>query len=109
MEIVPLAVIPTGAVIVLLQNTVLCLQQWFCCYVTYLGLKTVTGVFLVSSLHCVVILLAAILNYGRSKTSAILETGKLQVSDVLVITRSAFLAWMLYQFLVLSDLYYYMF
>lgn len=57
---------------------------------TYLGLKAVTGVFLDSSLYFVVILLAAILDFGSSKTSAILETGRLQVSDVLGITRPPF-------------------
>ncbi len=99
------------AVSVLLKNTVLCLPRCCCCYccccyVTYLGLKAVTGVFLASSLYCVVILLAAILDFGSSKTSAILETGRLQVSDVLGITKSAFLAWVLYQFHVLSVFYY---
>lgn len=38
-----------------------------CCYVTYLGLKTVTGLFLAWPLYLVTILLAAILEFGQFK------------------------------------------
>lgn len=70
---------------------------------TYLGLKAVTGVFLASSLYFVIILLADILEFGNSKTSAILEAGRLWVSDVLGIRRSALLVWVVYHFHVLMS------
>lgn len=65
---------------------------------TYLGLKAVTGVFLASPLYFVIILLAAILEFGNSKASAILEAGRLWLSDVLGIKRFALLVWVLYHF-----------
>ena len=98
----------------MLKNMVLCLPHYChcyyyccccCCYVTYLGLKAVTPVFLASSLYFIIILLAAILDFGSSDTSAILETGSLQVSDVLGSTRSSYLAWVLHQFHVPSIFY----